>query len=81
MVAAGRIKGVDDQSYVVYVDEPTREVNVHRLACRFVYMHGGVSHGSPPSSYYLGFFAELEAAEYAARRINPEFHRCSVCLP
>ena len=33
------------------------------------------------SSYYLGFFAELEAAEYAARRINPEFHRCSVCLP
>ena len=80
MVAAGRIKGVDDRSYVVHVDEPTSAVNVHRLACRFVYMHGGVTHGEPPYSYYIGFFAELELAEYAARRIRADFHRCSVCL-
>ena len=80
MVAAGKIKGVDDQSYVVYVDEPTREVNVHRLACRFVYMNGGVTRAEPPFSYYIGFFGELEGAEYAARRIKPDFHKCTVCL-
>ena len=81
MVEAGRIKGVDEQSYVVYVDVPHQRANIHRLVCEYVYQHGGVSHGAQPSSWYVGFFAEVEAAEYVAHRTTTyAVRRCDECI-
>ena len=66
-------KGVDDQSYVVYMDRDQRVSRIHKLECRFVYQNGGVSHGPLPSSWYVGFFDDIEGAEWIARRSMPRY--------
>ena len=68
-MVAGRIAGdVDDQSFVVYVDRTERVARVHGLFCRFVFQNGGVSSGDDPDTWYIGFFAERQAAELHAGR-------------
>ena len=74
-------KGVDDQSYIVYVDRMERVSRIHRLECDAVYQNCGVSHGPRPTSWYIGFFDEREAAEWVATRLAADypvdFHGCS----
>ena len=79
MVTARTKKGVDDQSFVVYVDRAERITRVHRLSCLHVFRNGGVSSGDDPDTWYIGFFAERKAAELHAGRTgyNVDFrHEC-----
>lgn len=70
MMVTTNEKGVDSQSYVVYVDRVDRTARVHRLACRHVYINGGVSRVPNPTTCYIGFFDRREGARSMAARLG-----------
>ena len=76
------ISEIDRHSFIVYVDEPTRKINIHRTGCGMVAMHGGVSKGTRPTSWYIGFFKEMKGATHRAEATGLSFpvaiHDCHV---